>query len=404
MMRVRRIIASIVVLVLAGCPSDPSTPDAGREASGPCGPSTCGGCCQGQACMTGTGVEACGAGGLPCVVCGEGELCSGGQCLNSKCNPSTCPSGCCKDESCQAGTSNEICGKGGQLCAACSSSQKCVNQSCGCSPATCSGCCEGQTCRSGATTGACGTGGDACKKCEAAQVCSNGTCKGSTGCTPASCKGCCVGGQCKPGTDNGYCGNGGQTCETCTGTDVCVSGVCNDPANCNAQSCPNGCCQNGKCLSGTSSSACGKTGAACKACVAPQLCQASACKVDPASSWGIIVVSADLDTSKSWDWPVYTLPDAYVEVVVGSLKGNTSTKSETYTPQWDEYLFAVSAGTLAASSMKVTVYDDDLTPDEVIGACVIGVPDDVLLSGSGIVNSCGSEGWVKRLEFRFVQK
>jgi hypothetical protein len=52
---------------------------------------TCDGCCQGETCVPGTSAEACGAGGIPCGVCGaEAPTCLAGACRDCD----VCPSGC----------------------------------------------------------------------------------------------------------------------------------------------------------------------------------------------------------------------------------------------------------------------------------------------------------------------
>lgn len=46
-----------------------------------CGPANCAGCCDGDACLSGTSPTGCGSGGNVCMVCGPGFVCSGaGSC------------------------------------------------------------------------------------------------------------------------------------------------------------------------------------------------------------------------------------------------------------------------------------------------------------------------------------
>jgi hypothetical protein len=329
-----------------------------------------------------------------------------GQCLafNDKCNPGNC-SGCCQGSTCAAGAASDACGKGGLPCVACASSQKCEKGSCGCSPASCSGCCDSLgACRSGTDPGACGAGGQACKSCGTGSACVGGACKSNAGCSPATCKGCCAtSGQCEAGTAIGACGKGGYSCMKCGAGESCQNGVCNNPTSCGPTSC-SGCCQGSKCLSGASATACGDKGAPCQQCASLAVCTAGACKLSSSTVWGIIVVKAELDSSKSWDWLFYTEPDPYVEITVGSKSGKTTGKSNTYTPQWDEYLFSATAGEIAASKLAVKVLDSDPVGSETIGSCLVEVPDDVLAYGYGVVSGCGSEGWVQKLELKFTQQ
>jgi len=119
--------------------------------------------------------------------------------------------------------------------------------------------------------------------------------------------------------------------------------------------------------------------------------------------WGIVIEDADLDSSKSWDTLVYTAPDVFVKLTVGTLSGTTSTINDTYTPQWDEYVFSATASSILQNGLTVEIYDDDWpTSDELIGACSITVPETVLLAGAGYVSSCGSSGWVNKLSFKFT--
>jgi hypothetical protein len=58
-------------------------PDAGPSAAadgGGCGPSSCGGCCDGNFCRFGLGVLTCGTGGQACVTCGPELSCPRGVC------------------------------------------------------------------------------------------------------------------------------------------------------------------------------------------------------------------------------------------------------------------------------------------------------------------------------------
>ncbi len=55
------------------------TPDAGHQPSDQCA-ATCEGCCDGDACLSGTSPNACGEGGDACAVCDPGFVCGEGGC------------------------------------------------------------------------------------------------------------------------------------------------------------------------------------------------------------------------------------------------------------------------------------------------------------------------------------
>lgn len=395
----------LFLALAAGCGDDSGgdgsvpLPDGGN-----CGPGACNGCCQGSQCLSGNDNSACGAVGLPCVQCQQNEVCIQGQCrqYSGKCNPSNCATGCCDGDSCLPGTTKEACGSGGIPCIACAASQTCDNQSCGCGPGTCNGCCEAGVCRSGTDPAACGSGGVTCKSCPTGDSCILGVCSSSSGCSAASCSGCCSGATCKTGDVDTDCGQGGQTCKACKTGESCQQGVCINSQQCSPTSCT-GCCDGTQCLSGLSATACGSGGAPCKVCSSKELCQSGACALDPSALWGVVISDATIDSSKSWDTLVYTAPDPYVKVTVGAQSGTTSVINDTYTPSWDEYLFSASASDIVQGGMSVEVYDDDWpTSDQLMGACSITVPESVLISGSGVVNGCGSSGDVQDLSFQFT--
>jgi hypothetical protein len=99
---------------------------------------------------------------------------------------------------------------------------------------------------------------------------------------------------------------------------------------------------------------------------------------------------------------IYTEPDPFVEIAIGGTTGKTTTKANTYTPQWDELIVSASASAIVSSGLSVKVIDADPWGTETIGACVMMVPDAVLLAGYGVAPGCGAEGWVKQLELKFT--
>lgn len=401
----RALLLVIVLSMAPSCGENEGSPVILPEAGSSCGPGRCNGCCEGDRCQAGTDNNACGGVGMPCVQCQTGEVCVQGQCLTTsgKCNPGNCPTGCCQGDNCLAGTDNAACGTGGIPCIACAASQTCENQSCGCGPSTCNGCCDGAgVCRSGTEPGACGTGGKACALCIGPDSCVLGSCTSSS-CNASSCAtGCCSGSTCKAGTDTADCGQGGQTCKACNTGESCVQSVCVNTSQCGPGSC-NGCCQGSQCLSGLSTTACGTGGDPCQICSSKALCTSGSCSLDPLSKWGIVMQDASIDTSKNWDTLVYTAPDPYVKVTVGTLSGTTTPINDTYTPKWDEYLFSATAASITGSGLSVEIYDDDWpTADELMGACNVTVSDTALMAGGGYISSCGADGNILKLSFKFT--
>jgi len=129
-------------------------------------------------------------------------------------------------------------------------------------------------------------------------VCQNGLTCVQASCTCALgpnslCDGCCQSGQCMTGTSPSACGTGAVACATCPSspctTATCTNGVCGQVNRadgsscvgvkgvCHGGSCCTGCWNGSACLSGTSTSACGIFGAACKKCLLLLKCVAGNC-------------------------------------------------------------------------------------------------------------------------------
>ncbi len=120
------------------CAVDGSTRDGGVEDGGArCEPMTCSGCCDGDRCLSGESLAACGHGGATCEVCPLGATCQATGC------------------------------EGGAVA---------------CGPANCDGCCMGDVCVDGGQVAACGSSGGGCTTCEAWEACRSGVC----GVDPAS--------------------------------------------------------------------------------------------------------------------------------------------------------------------------------------------------------------------------
>jgi Ca2+-dependent lipid-binding protein len=113
------------------------------------------------------------------------------------------------------------------------------------------------------------------------------------------------------------------------------------------------------------------------------------------------VVSAVLDTKKSWDSYSNTAPDPYVILKVASGTGQTKTISDTYTPTWNQDVLTATAGNLLAS-VSIEVYDEDYGYDQLIGSCTAAVTEKALLAGEGSLQPCSK--WVTKITFKFSSK
>ena len=179
---------------------------------------------------------------------------------------------------CQPGNTDAACGYPGSQCATCSPDAACYYGTCEnskCTPASCpTGCCDGNgACQPGNQTEDCGTGGAACTQCYyyygLSEQCQAGQCVMTT-CNEYTCSGCCdTSGVCQPGTTASACGEYGSACKACASTAACFSGQCTGFV-CDAQTCPDGCCD----TSGTCQSVVNMGGAACP-CAA--ICEAGCC-------------------------------------------------------------------------------------------------------------------------------
>ena len=248
-----------------------------------------------QFCVGGTDAMECGASGASCADCTQfGDICEANTrtCVPSKCNAQTCADGCCVGNLCQhGGKSDTACGNGGIACDDCAvRGQTCGTGSDGgasfvcvgaaaCGPKNCKGCCIGDVCVTGGDDTACGLAGTQCANCAGkGQACSaGGTCQAST-CSPANCAGCCQGNACVLMTSDAACGKGGAACKPCGVNTTCNAGTCVATPPCGPATCPTGCCQAGVCATGTQSTICGNSGAACQNCSAAGLtCTGQAC-------------------------------------------------------------------------------------------------------------------------------
>ncbi len=100
-----------------------------------CNASSCAGCCRvtstGTSCVGGTANDACGYGGLTCLVCSNDQKCQAGVCSGSKCDATSCPSGCCDGSGkCVSPATNNACGASGGKCVQCASGETCIKGVC----------------------------------------------------------------------------------------------------------------------------------------------------------------------------------------------------------------------------------------------------------------------------------
>lgn len=359
-----------------------------------CGPTTCPtGCCDLEGgCQPGTTEAACGGAGAACTVCTGVQVCNKGSCEtpSTSCTAATCPTGCCDKGVCVAAPTAAKCGKGGNPCTACSSSQACVDGKCVCNGSSCpDGCCQGDSCAPGSELSACGTGGAPCQACTGNTVCANGIC--SAACSPSTCiSGCCNGQSCNFGgaTDVTACGTGGAACVACASGQSCVQGTCNDPIACGPSSCKNGCCKAGNCEPGTSSDACGGGGATCVKCAAFEFCgTGQLCHVKPTSTWKVTVQKVELSSDLTIGWDVGSAPDPYVVFTTGSQTKQTSVKSDTYTPLYNELLVTAAASDLTAA-IKVVYWDEDYGYDDQIAECDFKFSEYQLQKGQATIYGC----------------
>ena len=217
----------------------------------------------------------------------------------------------------------DMCKKGKCVCGnkghACSDGLNCVAGQCEClsgKSSLCKGCCLAGNCKqlSAQSASSCGSSGKACTTCSDANDCtqdncSNGICKNVTrpylyGCKKngvsgkcigtSCCTGCISGGACRTGKNVDKCGKGGGTCKICYTSNPCkarscAAGSCTYPDRPDKYPCSGGrcfmgtCCtgcidtKNWKCISGSSSAACGTKGDNCQKCITSNPCKVPAC-------------------------------------------------------------------------------------------------------------------------------
>ncbi len=181
---------------------------------------------------------------------------------------------------------------------------------------------------------------------------------------------------------------------TDAGTADCPDGPGCAPQGCSPSTC-DGCCSGDTCLAGDSSAACGAGGVTCSDCGADHVCTAGACEIDPASTWDLAILWAEVasvdDLGTAWD-PFDGLPDPYVEAWIGPVHAVTSTAHDTLDPTWQVWVPGVTATML--SSVVVGLWDDDADADDPMGSCA-GTANAALFAGERVDWSCAdAPSWI----------
>lgn len=263
----------------------------------------------------------------------------------------------------------------------------------------CTGCCRDDVCLPGSSTSACGARGGACETCSGTAECISGACKAP--CGPENCDGCCNAGVCVNGSNPASCGIGGNTCKSCSASETCNSGACVS-LSCRA-ACSTGCCTGTSCQLGTTDTACGGSGNACVACGKGSKCTNHACAPDPNALFDVVAVSATVPTlnKSAGAWDAFGgLPDPYAVLKTPSgATGQTTFKSDTASPTWNETVLTNVKGS-DLKTFTVTLNDDDVSFDDLIGPCTVTVPASAL-SGATTTSACPATATGVAYQFRY---
>lgn len=351
----------IAAVSVAGCGGDsssgPDHPDSAVVVDH-CSFENCSGCCDGDTCVTGTDVDACGARGAACATCAGDETCTAGQCVPVA-DCSDCDGCCLNGTQCLPGNSPDACGRGGAACETCGTGEGCDLDTSACEAITC----DATTCPDGCCT-------------------ANGV--------------CLIYGE----QTIDACGKAGAACETCSpGASTCSAGTCVLDQPC-LDYCTNGCCTaQGQCIAyaDQSASTCGgDTGPEmCMAC-GTLSCVTGACSADRA--WRVSIVSAVIAPTKdgaAWDQTVFTnpLPDPYVGIALADdtfLDWLSPKIDNTLTPTWNYAFGNYNESDLLAQGLLVNIRDSDgLGVYESIGACIVAITPQALQSGTVTQATCG---------------
>lgn len=137
----------------------------------------------------------------------------------------------------------------------------------------------------------------------------------------------------------------------------------------------------------------------CGSCARYETCMSSGfCGVNPNSTWMFTVGSATIATMKTdgstWD-TLGGAPDPFVQI---DTKKST-TKQDTFSPTWQEGA-VYTATTLLNQGVQVTVYDEDIAANDLIGGPVTVRPTETdLRTGSLTVKNIGQ---VQSINFSLV--
>lgn len=261
-----------------------------------CDPSTCTGCCDGAACVTGDQVTACGVDGNACVDCGSGQRCVGGQCQVLVSNGGACSeNGQCASGFCASGVCcNSACTGACETCTATGNEGRCtplpeasmvatcgdyacdgVNGSC---PSTCTSqrqCTSGRYCNA---NGACVQLKPSGAACQSSPECGSGFCADGVCCNTActgSCDRCNLTGQegtCTPAPAND------PGSPACGGSVVCNGSLNDCPILCSSGCPANTWCSGQYCAAKKAPGApCGAAGECLSSFCADGVCCDSAC-------------------------------------------------------------------------------------------------------------------------------
>jgi hypothetical protein len=157
-------------------------------------------------------------------------------------------------------------------------------------------------------------------------------------------------------------------------------------SSCNPATC-DGCCQGDRCITGTTASACGTGGLACRACAPNLTCGPTrTCGPDAAAHWVLVAASASVEATNSsggaWD-SNDGLPDPYVCLTVAGARHCSPNQSNTTSASWSyNFPTLVSTGDLA-NGVRVQMYDADgvLNADDTIGDVTVTPSNSEFSSG-----------------------
>ena len=198
--------------------------------------------------------------------------------------------------------------------------------------------------------------------------CGDGSCSPGNGESCANCPSDCGG--CSASCGDGTC-EGSESCASCPGDCGMCSTTCG-PTNCA------GCCSGNTCLAGSATNACGGGGGICLDCGSGTLCEGSACAVDPASRWNILVDSYELSSSvtgSAWDAfggapdPVLRVYSPTESTLVGTVNGPDDVFSSSFASPRPAGMNLRADALLGY--LEFRMLDEDVSDFEFVGACLL---------------------------------